>query len=671
MISERHLPPCRRRHGAKNTRLLQTQRSSRSLPGSLVLCATTAAVLCLSWMGTTVEATISFIESGRTFHSKLDPHIGQQMMRGYEYMGRLQSVAENPTLCPGVYPNQKWNVVTPTDGLPVALIAQSGGCSVMEKAHVAANMINPPNNVGYVIIVEPSKRRGGYKNDNPFANKDTNNEYRMATIESSVDEENDGYDENNSQLIHSAQSLALELHSLVQSMAGNNDDSAFFVPKMSDLELFEAEQHGRALTQFTTEFTEELSDKTNPKNLEGPGDLPLAVLHVTYATGQVLLDIIANENPVDYRQGGLRILLNGKENDYSAHTIILWMLISFTFCLCGCCCLLFCVQTSFDEEQEQAAPRRPVRRRLTLDQVRTRFPSYHFNPVEHSQNNCCAGDCHATEASQQHNYMQLSDECTICLDEFEPGVRVRQLPCGHVFHSTCIARWLIERSAVCPLCKLDLYEEPEEEDDDDDSDVQQPQEPPALSFFGRLWSGATSNQGYARLEIPMGTPAETVVEGPVDPSGTAAAAAAVGDEEEETRAWWPFSLETVTSTDEEDHNAHNTTHRQRSSLASSAAGFFSLAYGNLFGSRPSVRRHEETGEGIYNNNGVLATELTEPLVSQGSSQQQQLEELRFIRSRPSSSSSLQDEPMDNNSNNNNTHQTDALAGPSVPTSAEI
>ena len=63
----------------------------------------------------------------------------------------------------------------------------------------------------------------------------------------------------------------------------------------------------------------------------------------------------------------------------------------------------------------------------------------------------------------------------------------------------------------------------------------------------------------------MGTPAETVAEGPVDPLGTAAAAAAaVGDEEEETRAWWPFSLETVTSTDEEDHNAHNTTHRQHS-----------------------------------------------------------------------------------------------------------
>lgn len=49
--------------------------------------------------------------------------------------------------------------------------------------------------------------------------------------------------------------------------------------------------------------------------------------------------------------------------------------------------------------------------------------------------------------------------------EYVPGVRLRQLPCQHVFHSTCICRWLVERHAVCPLCKIDLYEEEEEEED--------------------------------------------------------------------------------------------------------------------------------------------------------------------------------------------------------------
>ena len=49
--------------------------------------------------------------------------------------------------------------------------------------------------------------------------------------------------------------------------------------------------------------------------------------------------------------------------------------------------------------------------------------------------------------------------------EYVPGVRLRQLPCQHVFHSTCICRWLVERHAVCPLCKIDLYEEEEEEEE--------------------------------------------------------------------------------------------------------------------------------------------------------------------------------------------------------------
>ena len=40
----------------------------------------------------------------------------------------------------------------------MALIAQSGGCSILEKARVASTMINPPNQVQYLIIQDISKR---------------------------------------------------------------------------------------------------------------------------------------------------------------------------------------------------------------------------------------------------------------------------------------------------------------------------------------------------------------------------------------------------------------------------------------------------------------------------------------------------------------------------------
>jgi len=43
-------------------------------------------------------------------------------------------------------------------------------------------------------------------------------------------------------------------------------------------------------------------------------------------------------------------------------------------------------------------------------------------------------------------------ECAICFGEYVPGSYQLCLPCGHVFHSRCLTRW-IARSATCPLCR--------------------------------------------------------------------------------------------------------------------------------------------------------------------------------------------------------------------------
>ncbi|XP_038982129.1 uncharacterized protein LOC120110626 [Phoenix dactylifera] len=51
-------------------------------------------------------------------------------------------------------------------------------------------------------------------------------------------------------------------------------------------------------------------------------------------------------------------------------------------------------------------------------------------------------------AGEQHG-------CAICLEEFDVGIEVTRMPCMHVFHGDCLARWL-ERGHLCPLCRYEM-----------------------------------------------------------------------------------------------------------------------------------------------------------------------------------------------------------------------
>lgn len=47
-------------------------------------------------------------------------------------------------------------------------------------------------------------------------------------------------------------------------------------------------------------------------------------------------------------------------------------------------------------------------------------------------------------------------QCSICLEEFSLGDKVRYLPCGHHYHSQCVDPWLACKAA-CPMrCHFDL-----------------------------------------------------------------------------------------------------------------------------------------------------------------------------------------------------------------------
>ncbi|KFQ24766.1 E3 ubiquitin-protein ligase RNF6 [Mesitornis unicolor] len=51
-----------------------------------------------------------------------------------------------------------------------------------------------------------------------------------------------------------------------------------------------------------------------------------------------------------------------------------------------------------------------------------------------------------------HTENEISETCSVCINEYVAGNKLRQLPCMHEFHIHCIDRWLSENS-TCPICR--------------------------------------------------------------------------------------------------------------------------------------------------------------------------------------------------------------------------
>ena len=50
----------------------------------------------------------------------------------------------------------------------------------------------------------------------------------------------------------------------------------------------------------------------------------------------------------------------------------------------------------------------------------------------------------------------IDDICAICIEGYSIGQSRKFLPCGHIFHNSCIDAWLSENSTKCPLDQLSI-----------------------------------------------------------------------------------------------------------------------------------------------------------------------------------------------------------------------
>lgn len=51
--------------------------------------------------------------------------------------------------------------------------------------------------------------------------------------------------------------------------------------------------------------------------------------------------------------------------------------------------------------------------------------------------------------------------CTICVEHIKMNTDGMFMPCGHIFHPTCLTPWLGNKN-TCPVCRFELPTEEEE-----------------------------------------------------------------------------------------------------------------------------------------------------------------------------------------------------------------
>ena len=51
---------------------------------------------------------------------------------------------------------------------------------------------------------------------------------------------------------------------------------------------------------------------------------------------------------------------------------------------------------------------------------------------------------------------EMSEKCTICMDDMREGEEYYNLTCRHIFHIDCIKEYLLNYNHMCPLCKEEI-----------------------------------------------------------------------------------------------------------------------------------------------------------------------------------------------------------------------
>ncbi|CAJ1816161.1 unnamed protein product [Sphenostylis stenocarpa] len=119
-------------------------------------------------------------------------------------------------------------------------------------------------------------------------------------------------------------------------------------------------------------------------------------------------------------------------------------------CLIGiavCCCLPCILALLYAVADQEGATKEEIEQ----------LPKYKFRIIKGDIEESSRGIMteFESETATEHVVALEDAECCICLSPYDDGAELRELPCNHHFHCTCIDKWLLI-NATCPLCKLDI-----------------------------------------------------------------------------------------------------------------------------------------------------------------------------------------------------------------------
>ena len=340
--------------------------------------------------------------------------------------------------------------------LLVALLVQHGGCSLKAKAIVASTRIHPPNVVQYIIVNDWKKRHRHH-------NKKGLSEEEEVTSD--------------------------------DELVGSGEGSGY---GYDDRQEHEEATSWSDLMMDTASVTTSSLLRRQPHHYRDT-KVRVAILEMEVDDGVQLRTILSNqETPTEHASGGLDIIITKDNHNTSRAALFIWISAGLMVISMVCMCLnaqldseLREQQERLQRQQEQNRQRRRRRPRLTLEQVEKTFALQLFNgtsliPLSEGGENGQPGTeaaqgeepqntSHVSASSHPLSLLSLLDECSICLDDFTAGQHVRTLSCHHSFHAACITKWLTERSASCPLCKMNLYPGDPDAEDEENNNTAQPQ----------------------------------------------------------------------------------------------------------------------------------------------------------------------------------------------------